>query len=85
MGPLYQELNTLIAQYGTKRVLEELINNFYGETDYIVRVKKDLEVALAHYEARYNPPESLSFPNVCSFGSCGVRLPKGVQFCDQHE
>ncbi len=49
----------MLSLYGTKHVLEALIEAYGpdtvgGDEDYVMRLHADLTTALEHYEARYD-------------------------------
>ena len=50
------EIRNLISEYGTKRVLEALVDAYVEcEQDYLVNLRNDLQKALDMYEYRYDP------------------------------
>lgn len=52
---LIQQLESMIKQYGTKILLEHMIEVYKtGNTDYEKKIVEDLEDTLRHYNKRYN-------------------------------
>lgn len=47
------DVANLINQYGMKNVLESMIRYLGFETDYEIKLKVDLRMALENYEKRY--------------------------------
>ena len=50
------QIRKLLSQYGTRRFLEELIDQYIdGTEDYEIKLVEDLQNTLDNYEGRYDP------------------------------